>query len=310
MSIAFVFPGQGSQSVGMYSAVLNKKEFVYYFDIIERVLGKNFIEKIQNGSQEELKDTKISQPAIFSLSCMLSDYLMNNGIIPNCVAGHSLGEYSAFYSAKVFDFETGLKLIKKRAEVMSEVGEKQDGGMWAIIGGDLKEIESSLFEFQEGAKSLWIANYNSPGQIVLSGNKEVFDIWYSKMHEKVKKIVPLAVSGPFHSPLMKEAETLFSDYLKEIELNDPKLKIVSSTTGEIIKDKEEAKNILLKQFTNSVKWVSTISFMIKNIGVNCFIEVGPGKVLQGLIKRIDSEVNVLGFEKPEDLSIIKGEVGC
>lgn len=310
MSVAFVFPGQGSQSVGMYSSVLSKKEFVYYFEIIEKILGEDFIDIVQNGSQEDIKDTKISQPAIFSLSCMLADYLMNNNIVPDCVAGHSLGEYAAFYSAGVFDFETGLRLIKRRAEVMSEVGEKQNGGMWAIIGGDLKEIENSLSDFREKPKLLWIANYNSPGQIVLSGNKEAFEIWYDNMREKVKKIVPLAVSGPFHSPLMEEAEGLFRGYLEEFTLGDPKIKVISSTTGNIVKNKEEVKSILLKQFTNSVRWVDTVSVMIDKENISCFIEIGPGKVLQGLIKRIDPDVKVLGFEKPEDLDIVKGEIIC
>ncbi len=308
MGIAFVFPGQGSQYIGMYSGFLSKKEFEKYFDVIKEILGKNFVERVEDGPEEVLKDTRVSQPAIFSVSCMLADYLKDNGIIPKCVAGHSLGEYSAFYSAGVFDFEGGLKLVKKRAEIMNEIAQKHDGGMWAVIGGNLEEIEESLKGFQGEELFLWAANYNSPGQIVLSGNRDAFNIWYSKMKEKVKRVISLSVSGPFHSPLMKEAEEIFKETLEGFKFDNPKLRVVSSTTASVVNGEEEVKNILLKQFTNSVRWIDTVNYMIYNMGVNCFIEVGPGKVLQGLIKKINPDVKTLGLEKPEDLDNIKGEI--
>lgn len=303
----FVFPGQGSQYVGMFSDFLNRKEFAVYFDIVRELLGDEFIRKVQNGPEDVLKDTKISQPAIFIVSAILSDYVMENGIIPNYLAGHSLGEYSAFYAGKVFDFRTGLNLIKRRAEVMSDVAEKIAGGMWAVIGGELAEIEESLKELQKDGKSLWAANYNAPSQIVLSGEKEAFEEWYSKMKDRIKRVVPLSVSGPFHSPLMKEAEEIFSSYLQKIDFNDPKVPIVSSTSGDIVKDKEGAKAILVKQFTSSVKWVDTINKLI-SLGEKVFIEIGPGKVLQGLIKKIDPNVKVFGIEKVTDFENIRGEL--
>lgn len=303
----FVFPGQGSQYVGMFSDFLNRKEFAIYFDRVRELLGDEFIRKVQDGPEEVLKDTKISQPAIFIVSAILSDYVMENGIIPNYLAGHSLGEYSAFYAGKVFDFGTGLNLIKRRAEVMSDVAEKITGGMWAVIGGELAEIEESLGELQKDGKSLWAANYNAPSQIVLSGEKEAFEEWYSRMKERIKRVVPLSVSGPFHSPLMKEAEEIFSSYLQKMDFNDPKVPIVSSTSGDIVKDKEEAKAILVKQFTSSVKWVDTVNKLI-SLGEKVFIEIGPGKVLQGLIKKIDPNVKVLGIEKVADFESIRGEL--
>ena len=303
----FVFPGQGSQYVGMFSDFLNRKEFAVYFDRVRELLGDEFIRKVQDGPEEVLKDTKISQPAIFIVSAILSDYVMENGIIPNYLAGHSLGEYSAFYAGKVFDFGTGLNLIKRRAEVMSDVAEKITGGMWAVIGGELAEIEESLKELQKDGKSLWAANYNAPSQIVLSGEKEAFEEWYSKMKDRIKRVVPLSVSGPFHSPLMKEAEEIFSSYLQKMDFNDPKVPIVSSTSGDIVKDKEEAKAILVKQFTSSVKWVDTVNKLI-SLGEKVFIEIGPGKVLQGLIKKIDPNVKVLGIEKVADFESIRGEL--
>jgi len=303
----FVFPGQGSQYVGMFSDFLNRQEFAVYFDIVRELLGDEFIRKVQDGPEDVLKDTKISQPAIFIVSAILSDYVMGNGIIPNYLAGHSLGEYSAFYAGKVFDFGTGLNLIKRRAEVMSDVAEKIAGGMWAVIGGELAEIEESLKELQKDGKSLWAANYNAPSQLVLSGEKEAFEEWYSKMKDRIKRVVPLSVSGPFHSPLMKEAEEIFSSYLQKIDFNDPKVLIVSSTSGDIVKDKEEVKAILVKQFTSSVKWVDTINKLI-SLGEKVFIEIGPGKVLQGLIKKIDPNVKVFGIEKVTDFENIRGEL--
>lgn len=302
----FVFPGQGSQYVGMFSEFLDKEEFKGYFEKVKEIIGEDFIKKVQEGPEDVLRDTRISQPAIFIVSAILSDYLMENDVIPKYLAGHSLGEYSAFYAGRVFNFETGLKLIKKRAEVMSSVAEGVDGGMWAVIG-DLNEIEESLTELQKEEIPLWAANYNAPSQLVLSGKKEAFEIWYSKMKDKVKKVVPLSVSGPFHSPLMREAEEVFKGYLENVEFSDPKTDIVSSTTGEVVKSKEEAKEILVKQFTSSVRWIDTVN-KLTDLGERIFIEVGPGKILQGLIKKIDPNVKVLGVEKIEDLEKIRGEL--
>ncbi len=308
MRPAFVFPGQGSQSVGMYSNFLGKKEFERYFRSIEKVLGKDFIEKIQGGPEEVVKDTKVSQPAIFSISAMLSDFLTNEGIIPEYVAGHSLGEYSAFYSAKVFNFEEGLKLVGKRSEIMGEVARKVNGGMWAVLGGKLEEIEKSLMEIQKMGGNLWASNFNSPDQVVLSGEISAFEKWHEGMKEKVKRVVPLSVSGPFHSPLMKEAEDPFKNFLENFSFKDPKIKVLSSTTLEFIEKDNQVKEILLMQLTNPVRWVETVNTLSK-IGVDCFVEVGSGKVLQGLIKKINPEVKILSFEKPEDLSNIKGALG-
>jgi len=307
MKVCFVFPGQGSHYVGMFSPFLEKSEYRYYFQVIERILGKEFIDKIQNGPEEVLKDTRISQPAIFSVSAMLSDFLKKEGILAEYAVGHSLGEYSAFYYAEVYNFEDGLNLIKKRSEVMSEVAEKVKGGMWAILSGDLGEIENSVKESQKEGLNIFIANYNSPGQIVLSGENEAYDFWYQKMKDKIKRVVPLPVSGPFHSPLMKEAEEIFKEYLINFNFNKPKYKVFSSTTCDFVEN--NIKDILIKQFTGSVRWIETIN-SIYNLGIDYFIEVGPGKVLQGLIKKIIPEVKVLGIEKPEDLETLKGELGC
>ncbi|HPU44141.1 MAG TPA: ACP S-malonyltransferase [Dictyoglomaceae bacterium] len=308
MKLAFVFPGQGSQSVGMYSSFLAKREFESYFKSIEKVLGKDFIEKVQGGPEELVKDTKVSQPAVFSISAMLSDFLTSNGIIPEYVAGHSLGEYSAFYSAKVFNFEEGLRLIQKRAEIMGEVANKVNGGMWAVLGGNLEEIGKSLIEVQKMGENLWTSNFNSPDQVVLSGEISAFEKWYERMKEKVKRVVPLSISGPFHSPLMKEVEDPFKNFLENFPFKDPKIKVLSSTTLEFIEKDNQVKEILLMQLTNPVRWVETVNTLSK-IGVDCFVEVGSGKVLQGLIKKITPEVKILSFEKPEDLSNIKGVLG-
>ncbi|MGB9858035.1 MAG: ACP S-malonyltransferase [Dictyoglomaceae bacterium] len=297
---AFVFPGQGSQFLGMFSPFISS-EFEPFINELQK-LDLNLLNIYEKGPEESIKETRYSQPAIFSVSSMLDYFLKKNNIIPDYVAGHSLGEYSAFYSAGIFNFSQGLALVYERGRLMHEISQEVSGGMWAIIGGDRKEIEESIRDIE----NLWIANYNSLEQIILSGKVESFNIWQEKMKNKVKRIVPLSVSGPFHCPLMKKAQEKFYELLKDFVFKDPQIPVISSTIGEEIKNGKEAKEVLVLQFTSPVLWVNTLS-KLNSLGISEFIEVGPGKVLQGLIKKTLSSVKILGIENPKDLEKLKGE---
>ncbi len=296
---AFVFPGQGSQFLGMFSPFLSSCEFSFFISEVQK-LDSNIINIYEKGPEELIKETQYSQPAIFSISCMLDYFLKKQNIKPDYTAGHSLGEYSAFYSAGIFDFSQGLSLVYERGKIMQEISKEVLGGMWAVLGGDRSEIIESL----KNVKDLWIANYNSTEQIVLSGKREAFNEWQERMKEKVKRIIPLSVSGPFHCPLMKRAQDKFYEFIKDFIFNDPKIPVVSSTTREEVKTGKEAKEVLILQFTSSVFWTDVL-FKLRNLGVSEFIEVGPGKVLQGLIKKTLPLAKALGIENLQDLKKIK-----
>ncbi|PMQ00903.1 MAG: [acyl-carrier-protein] S-malonyltransferase [Dictyoglomus sp. NZ13-RE01] len=297
---AFIFPGQGSQSFGMFSPFLNQ-DFEYFLEEIRKI-DENIIKVYQDGTEELMRKTIYSQPAIFSISCMLDYYLKNNNFYPDFVTGHSLGEYSAFCSAGIFDFSVGLRLVYERGRIMQEISEEVSGGMWAVIGGDIDKIRESLKDFE----NLFIANYNSHEQIIISGSIESFQRWQEIFRSEVKRIIPLSVSGPFHSPLMGKAQDKFWEIIKEINFRDPEIPVISSTTVSEVEKAEDAKEILLKQFTSSVFWTDTIS-KLNSLGVDEYIEVGPGKVLQGLVKKILKDIKIKGIEKPEDFLALKGE---
>lgn len=301
MMRAFVFPGQGSQFLGMFSPFLNSSEFSFFISEI-RNLDSNLINIYEKGSEELIRETRYSQPAIFSISSMLDYFLKKNNFKPDYTAGHSLGEYSAFYSAGIFDFSQGLMLVRERGRIMQETSKEVDGGMWAIIGGNKDEIIKSLKNFED----LWVANYNSLEQVVLSGNRDTFNKWQEIMKDKVKRIVPLSVNGSFHCPLMKNAQDRFYKFLKDVSFKDPQIPVISSTTKEEVKSGREAKEILILQFTSSVYWTDTL-LKLKDIGISEFIEVGPGKILQGLIKKTLPSTRVLGIEKPQDFEKLKEE---
>ncbi|MCX7845848.1 MAG: ACP S-malonyltransferase [Dictyoglomaceae bacterium] len=296
---AFIFPGQGSQFLRMFSPFLAFSEFSSFISEIQK-LDLSLIDIYEKGPEELIRETNYSQPAIFSISSMLDSFLKMNNYKPDYVAGHSLGEYSAFYSAGIFDFSQGLLLVYERGKIMREISKEVSGGMWAIIGGNKEEIEESLKNFE----NLWVANYNSLEQIVLSGDRDDFNKWQEIMKDKVKKIIPLLVSGPFHCPLMKKAQDRFYNFLKDISFNNPEIPVISSTTKEEVKNGKEAKEVLILQFTSSVFWTDTL-YKLRDLGIYEFIEVGPGKVLQGLIKKTLPSVKILGIEKPQDFERIK-----
>jgi len=287
-----MFPGQGSQYPGMGKELYDSYDIAKeVFKKAEQILGKDFIELIFYGTNEELTKTENAQPAIFLVSVSALEVIRDKNLYkPDVCFGHSLGEFSALYCANVIDFEKGLKLTRIRGEIMA--GAKR-GSMAAVIGMDEKALNEVLKKYE----NVVIANYNSPEQIVISGDIEEL----KKAIEEVKglgakRVIELNVSGAFHSPLMEEASIEFSKYLRKDEFNEPKIPIIMNSTGEIAYNLDQIYNVLLKQLRSSVLFTKMVSNAY-NYGVRKFIEVGPSKVLSGLVKRIikDEEIQILNF---------------
>ena len=295
--IAFVFPGQGTQYEKMgevlYNSVSceNKK-------IIDKVFENNEEVKkvIFEGTKDELKDTKFAQPAIALSSVVLTKLLKEKGINPDFVAGHSLGEYSSLYAAGFLNEVDTLKLISARGKIMSEA--KIEGSMAAILGLSSNEVENICNNIDGVIEAV---NYNEPKQTVVAGEKDVIEKSLEIFKEKgARRALPLAVSGPFHSSLMKPVAEILKKEFENYSWNDAKTPIVANTTANILTSSNEIKNELYNQTFGPVKWVDTINKLSEN-GVTKIYEVGPGKVLAGLIKKINKEIEVVNIENVENI---------
>lgn len=292
---AFLFPGQGSQSVGMAKEHFDsnkdiKKQFLKANDI----LGYSLTDIMFSGPADKLMQTRYTQPAIFLHSVALFEQLSET---PDAVAGHSLGEFSALVAAEVIDFETALKLVDLRGNLMQEAGELHPGGMAAIIGMDDEVVDEICRKATETInKPVVAANYNCPGQLVISGDTDAVEHAVQLAKEKgcrLAKILP--VSGAFHSPLMKPALEGLKNRLEEISFNDPRCPFYSNATAEPTGDASVVKDQLIAQLTSPVRWTQTLLNMQKN-GITEFVEIGPGKVLQGLVKRTLKQASISGKE--------------
>lgn len=292
---AFIFPGQGSQSVGMAKEHFDTdSDFKKLFLNANDQLGYSLSDIMFEGPADKLMQTKYTQPAIFLHSIALFKQ-MNE--MPDAVAGHSLGEFSALVAAQVIDFETALDLVDLRGNLMQEAGEVHPGGMAAIIGMD-DDVVDSICEraTAEIQKPVVAANYNCPGQLVISGDVDAVKKAVELAKEegcRLAKILP--VSGAFHSPLMKPALEGLQKRLEEIEFNDPQFPLYSNATAEPTQDAGTVKENLIAQLTSPVKWTQTLRNMESN-GITDFVEIGPGKVLQGLVKRTISNANISGHQ--------------
>lgn len=293
--VAFVFPGQGSQKVGMgRDLVENYPEAIILFNKANEALKEERVDlgKICfEGPEEELKNTVNAQPAILTISTILYKLLRKNKITPSIVAGHSLGEYSALVASSAIKFEDAVKLVRKRGEYMQSATPAGTGSMLAIIGLEKDEI-SEMCEKIKYIGIVEIANHNSPTQIVVSGEINALEKLSVMAKEKgAKMAIPLNVSAPFHSSFMETAKENLASYLEKVKINNPKIPISCNVTADYIINKEEVRSALIKQMTHPVKWVDSILKM-NSEGINCFIEVGPGKVLRGLIRQIIPEAKV------------------
>ncbi len=287
MKKAYVFPGQGAQFVGMgkelYESSAASREL---FEQANEILGFRITDLMFSGTDEDLRQTRVTQPAIFLHSVILARRL-GADFQPDMVAGHSLGEFSALVAAGALTFEDGLVLVSKRADAMQKACEKQPSTMAAIIGLEDEAVESVLAGIYEVVVP---ANYNSPGQLVISGSEQGIDIACEKLKEAgAKRALPLKVGGAFHSPLMEPARIELAEAINEASLNTPICPIYQNVDAQAVTDPVQIRKNLVAQLTSPVRWTQIMQNMLRD-GAGIFVEVGPGKVLQGLVKKVQRDV--------------------
>lgn len=291
--IAFLFPGQGSQSVGMGAELVeSNSENKSFYEKADRRLGFDLSTLMLEGPIEQLTYTYHAQPALLTTSTMISEYLKKSGIQPDFTVGHSLGEYSALVASGVLSFEDGVQIVHERGLFMNEAVPAGEGAMAAILGLDaplLKEVTDLVTE--EG-DAVQLANLNCPGQIVISGTKAGVEKACVKAKEAgAKRAIPLEVSGPFHSELMRPAASKLQEALAKLNMKDTAIPVISNVTAQPVMKSEDMKPLLVSQLYSPVQFEMCIRTLLDE-GVTHFVECGPGKVLSGLVKKIDRSANV------------------
>ena len=302
-----IFPGQGSQLVGMGKGLHDKYSLIQgLFKEADETLGFSLSNLILNGPKEELDLTENTQPAIFLVSYsifrLIKEEFNTDLNKANYFAGHSLGEYSSLASAGALNFSDTLKILKIRGKAMQSSVPKGEGGMVAVLGSKIEIIEK-IIEGNKDKYECFIANDNSEGQIVLSGNIIDLEKMMTDMKSNNIKNIRLPVSAPFHCKLMSKATMIMNNAISQLNFKEPNNTLISNVTGKEIFNAKELKILLVKQIENRVRWRESVLLMI-NKGVNQFIEIGPGKVLSGLIKRIDKNVKVSAINSEEDIKSI------
>lgn len=301
MKTAFVYSGQGAQYAGM------GKELYEQYDSVKDIFHQAS-EALQLDMQslcfEEndlLNQTMYTQPAILTVSMAIDALLTEKGLQPDVVAGLSLGEYSAFVKAGILSFSEALRLVKKRGQYMTEAVPLGEGAMAAVMGLDRWIIEQICQEVAEEYGVVSPANYNMPGQIAIAGLKEPVEIASKRLSEAgAKRVVPLAVSGPFHTSLLEPAARQLKEEIKTVKIMNPSIPIISNTTAKPIADAETTQKLIVKQVMSPVYWEDSVQKMIE-MGVDTFIEIGPGKTLSSFIKKIDKTVKIMNVENIKSL---------
>ena len=292
---AFVFPGQGAQFVGMGKDLYETNALAKkYFDRADEILGFKITEIMFTGTDEQLKETKVTQPAVF-LHSVIQALCLGDSFNPAMVAGHSLGEFSALVASGALDFEDGLRLVASRANAMQKACEINTGTMAAIIGLPDEKVEEICASVSSEGDIVVAANYNCPGQLVISGNVNAVNVACEKLKEAgAKRALPLKVSGAFHSPLMQPAKDELQAAIEKTTFKSPKCSVYQNVDAKPHTDAEEIKLNLIAQLTSPVRWTASVQTMIHD-GADDFTECGPGKALQGMIGRIDKNVNAHGI---------------
>ena len=292
---AFVFPGQGAQFTGMGKDLYDNNPIAKeLFDKADEILGFSITNIMFNGTDEELKETKVTQPAVF-LHSVASALCLGDDFCPAMVAGHSLGEFSALVAAGALSFEDGLRLVSARAMAMQKACEAAPGTMAAVIGLPDETIENICKEVSESGETVVAANYNCPGQLVISGTIEGINVACEKLKAAgAKRALPLKVGGAFHSPLMRPAKDELEKAIEATEFKAPRCPVYQNVDGKPYTDPAEIKANLIAQLTSSVRWTESVNNMI-SAGADDFTECGPGKALQGMIGRINKNVSAHGI---------------
>jgi [acyl-carrier-protein] S-malonyltransferase len=303
---AFVFPGQGSQYVGMGLEFFQKSAWAAEIFIqADRLLNKPVSRLCFEGPDEELARTENAQPAIFLVDYIAGKLLLEKGIKPAAVAGHSLGEYAAVAISGSMDVEDALKLVGARADLMSRAAREHPGGMWAVIGLESQAVDNVLTHFS----AYTVANYNCPDQVIISGDgKNITGLEEELKGSGAKKLLPLKVSGAFHSASMAEAETQMAGLLTTVHFRQAAMPVYANVTAKPTTDPEKIRENLAKQICGSVRWEESIRAMTAE-GITTFIETGPGVVLSGLIKRIDPDITIFNVGEPTSLEQTFGWIG-
>jgi [acyl-carrier-protein] S-malonyltransferase len=290
--IAFVFPGQGSQSVGMGRDFYEQPEARRVYDVFDKLVSADLSQVCFNGPEEELRRTLYTQPAILATSiAALELFKARSGLQPVVLAGHSLGEYGAHYAAGVISLETAAQLVKRRSELMENAPK---GAMSAVLNLSDEVVDQVVSEYKkETGKVIAVANYNTDSQIVISGSADAVEAVSARLKEAgAKRVLPLPVGGAFHSPLMQPAAESFAAFLTDFNFHKAKIPVVTNVDAALTTEGQEIRLKLGRQIDGSVRWMQTMTRLVNELGVDTVVEFGPGKVLTGMFKKMFPDVRV------------------